>query len=131
VAAWYDEAGSLAEMNDAKALEVKRLQAARAVAWGRRCEAGDTIDLARLRLGPVDILSLPGELFIEYQLAAQRMRPDVLVCVAAYGDYGPGYIGTAEAYSQGGYETGLVSRASRVGPRSEAVLTKAIQELLE
>lgn len=131
VATWYDEASSLAEMNDPKVLEVNRLQAARAVAWGRRCEAGETIDLARLRLGPIDILSLPGELFVEYQLAAQRMRPDSLVCVAAYGDYGPGYIGTAAAYSEGGYETGLVSRASRVGPRSETILTKAIQELLE
>lgn len=130
VALWYDEQESLAEMKDTKIAEVKRLQAARAVAWGRRCEAGDTIDVGRLRIGPVDILHLPGELFIEYQLAAQQMRPDAFVCVAAYGDYGPGYIGTAEAYGQGGYETGLASRASRVGPRSEVVLLKAIDELL-
>ena len=74
---------------------------------------------------------MPGELFVEYQLAAQQLRPDSFVCVAAYGDYGPGYIGTAVAYNQGGYETGLESRASRVGPRAEAVLTKALHELLE
>ena len=51
------------------------------------------------------------------------MRPDATVCMAAYGDYGPGYIGTEIAYSQGGYETSYVSR---VAPEVEKVLTDAI-----
>jgi hypothetical protein len=76
----------------------------------------------------IDILHLRGELFVEYQLAAQKMRPDAFVCMAAYGDYGPGYIGTAIAYTQGGYET---SQVSRVSPRVEAVLMGAMQELLK
>jgi hypothetical protein len=91
-------------------------------------QTGHKISVARLRLGPVDILHLPGELFVEYQLAAQKLRPQSFVCVAAYGDYGPGYIGTAEAYPQGGYETSIVSRVS---PRAEAVLLHAMQELLQ
>lgn len=127
---WYDEATSLAELNDPKLPEVKRLQAARAIAWGRTRRAGQTIDVARLRIGAVDILHLPGELFVEYQLAAQKLRPQSFVCVAAYGDYGPGYIGTSEAYSQGGYETGATSKASRVAPQSETVLLTAIEQLL-
>ena len=49
---------------------------------------------------------MPGELFVEYQLFAQRLRPDLFVAMAAYGDYSPGYIGTRIAYTQGGYETG-------------------------
>ena len=61
---------------------------------------------------------MPGELFIEYQLAAEKMRPDATVCMAAYGDYGPGYIGTEIAYTQGGYETGPVSRVRARGGRS-------------
>jgi hypothetical protein len=48
--------------------------------------------------------------------------------MAAYGDYGPGYIGTSDSYPQGGYETGVVSR---VTPRAEAILMRAIQELLK
>jgi hypothetical protein len=32
---------------------------------------------------------MPGELFVEYQLAAKAMRPDLFVTMAAYGDYGP------------------------------------------
>jgi hypothetical protein len=71
---------------------------------------------------------MPGELFIEYQLAAQKLKPESFVCMAAYGDYGPGYIGTSEAYSQGGYETGIVSRVS---PRAEPILMEAVGELLE
>jgi hypothetical protein len=48
--------------------------------------------------------------------------------MAAYGDYGTGYIGTKIAYSQGGYETGIVSR---VGPEVEEVLTQAMKRLLQ
>lgn len=79
----------------------------------------------------IDLLQMPGELFIEYQLAAQKMRPDSFVCMAAYGDYGPGYIGTSDAYGQGGYETGFSIPVSRVSPRVEAVLVGAMQELLK
>ena len=71
---------------------------------------------------------MPGELFVEYQLAAQQMRPGQFVAMAAYGDYGPGYIGTAIAYTQGGYETGIVSR---VGPSVEKVLLDGMQSLLK
>ena len=56
------------------------------------------------------------------------MRPDLHVAMAAYGDYGPAYIGTAEAYEQGGYETS--PRASYVAPSVEKVLTDAMRKLL-
>ena len=55
------------------------------------------------------------------------MRPDALVCVAAYGEYGTGYIGPTAAYDQGGYEVGKVSR---VDPSVEPVMLAAIRELL-
>jgi hypothetical protein len=48
--------------------------------------------------------------------------------MAAYGDYGAGYIGTAIAYSQGGYETSPVSRTA---PEVEAVLMAAMRQLLQ
>jgi hypothetical protein len=131
IADWYDENEQLATLNDLNAAVLPRLRAARHIAWGRRVQAGHAISVGRLRLGPLDILHLPGELFVEYQLAAQKLRPDSFVCVAAYGDYGPGYIGTAEAYSQGGYETGLESRASRVSPRVEGILMNTIHTLMQ
>lgn len=117
----------LAVLHDDSQPRVQRIQAARGLAWLRRCRAGDRIQLSALRLGPVWLVHLPGELFVEYQLAARAMRPQDHVCVAAYGDYGPGYIGTAIAYQQGGYETGPVSR---VAPDVENVLLEALRDLL-
>jgi hypothetical protein len=128
VADWYDEQERLAILNDSNQELIPRLQAARAIAWARRTQAGHKISIARMRLGPIDILHLPGELFVEYQLAAQKLRPDAFVCLAAYGDYGTGYIGTSDAYAQGGYETSIVSRVS---PRTEQILMAAIRELLQ
>jgi hypothetical protein len=113
---------------DEKADLRSRLQGARGLAWALRCAAGEKIDITSLALGPIAILHMPGELFVEYQLAAQKMRPDSPVVMAAYGDYGPGYIGLAHSYTQGGYETGPVSR---VAPEVEGVLMAAMRELLK
>jgi hypothetical protein len=123
----YRVADLEASVADAKLKEPDRLRAARNLVWARRCAAGAKLDITCLHIGPAFVLHLPGELFIEYQLAAQKMRPDAPVMMAAYGDYGPGYIGTADAYSQGGYETGPVSR---VGPGVEEVLMRALRNLL-
>jgi hypothetical protein len=85
--------------------------------------------MACLKLGRARILHMPGELFVEYQLAAKAARPDLFVAMAAYGDYGPWYIGTAVAYEQGGYETQPDS--SNVAPEVEPVLLGAMRKLLE
>ncbi len=98
------------------------------LAWLQRCNAGHQIDVTCLRIGRARILHLPGELFVEYQLAAKAKRPDLFVAMAAYGDYGTWYIGTAVAYEQGGYET--TPPASNVGPGAEAELLRAISKLL-
>lgn len=99
------------------------------LAWVRRSASGRSIDVTCLQIGSTRMLHLPGELFVEYQLAAKAMRPDLHVFMAAYGDYGPGYIGTAAAYLEGGYETGVTS--SNVSPASEEILLTAMRELLE
>ena len=99
------------------------------LAWLRRSEGGHKIDVSCLKLGSARILHMPGELFVEYQLAAKAHRPDLFVAMAAYGDYGPWYIGTAIAYEQGGYET--APRSSNVSPEVEGILLGAIHKLLE
>jgi hypothetical protein len=48
--------------------------------------------------------------------------------MAAYGDYGPAYIGTTAAYSEGGYETS--ANASNVAPEVEPILMEAMKRLL-
>lgn len=105
-----------------------RQQAGRSLAWLLRCQAEHKIELSCLQLGPARVVHMPGELFVEYQLYAQQLRPGQPVLMAAYGDYGPGYIGTKIAYSQGGYETGSVSR---VAPEVEEPLQAGLRELLK
>jgi len=113
---------------DPQAPEGDRFSAASKLAFLLRMQAGTGIDLACLQLGNVFILHMPGELFVEYQLAAQAMKPNATVCMAAYGDYGTGYIGTKIAYAEGGYET--QPSASNVSPEVEAVLTDGLRVLL-
>ncbi len=124
-----DETKLLATLADDSAPADRRHWVARALVWLQRCQRGDTIDIGCLYLPGARVLHMPGELFVEYQLAAQKMRPDLFVAMAAYGDYAMGYIGTAISYEQGGYETS--ERASLVAPEVEQVLMKAMRQLLE
>ena len=102
--------------------------AATKLAWLERVEAGIPTDLSSLVMGPAQLLHLPAESFVAYQLAAKELQPDRTVGVAAYSDYGAAYICTEEAYDQGGYEAS--DRASNVAPGVEAVLMEAIRELM-
>ena len=99
------------------------------LAWALRCESGHKIDLSCLKVGDARILHMPGELFVEYQLAAKKLRPNLNVAMAAYGDYGPGYIGTEASYGQGGYETSAA--ASKVDPGVEKILMDGVKKLLD
>src|SRR5262249_12887177 len=45
------------------------------LAWVVRCKAGHAIDIACLHVGDCRVLHMPGELFVEYQLAAKKLRP--------------------------------------------------------
>ena len=98
---------------------------ARARFWLKRIDR--PIELTCLDFGQALVLHLPGEPFVEYQLKAQGLRSDVFVCVAGYGDGGPGYIPTAKAYLEGGYEPTV----ALAGPKSEEVLYKAMTKLLK
>lgn len=120
---------SLEQLEDAfKTPSPEAAEQATHLAWLRRCQNNDPINIACLTLGKARILHMPGELFVEYQLAAKAARPDLFVAMAAYGDYATGYIGTAAAYEEGGYETG--PEASLVDPQVENVLLGTIKELL-
>jgi len=108
-------------------LFLKNKNIAKELIWLQRCREGVKINLGCLSIRNARILYMPGELCVEYQLAAKAYRPDLFVTMAAYGDYSMGYICTAEAYEQGGYEAGP---ASLVAPETEEVLIIAIKKLL-
>ncbi len=119
----------LARLSDPQSDSTSKLVAADHLAWLRRTNEGHKVKVSSARIGNVWLLSLPGETFIEYQLAAQEMRPGEHVCTAGYEEYGPGYVCTEIAYSQGGYESS--ERASCVSPEVEKILLAAINDVLK
>jgi hypothetical protein len=64
-------------------------------------ERGRPITFPCLDLGAARIVLFPAESFVEYQLMAQRMRPDSFVMSIGYGECWPGYIPTDAAFQEG------------------------------
>lgn len=63
-------------------------------------------EIQGLRLGPMVLLGMAGEMFVRYQLdleAASPMQPTALV---GYANGCVGYVPTADEYGRGGYEVG-------------------------
>ena len=122
----FGEEESKKALADEKANAAKRNNAAYQLAWLKRKDTPIEVNCLDFG-GKVLNLFLPGEAFVEYQLAAQKVRPDAVVHVAAYGDDGPGYIPTAKAYLEGGYEPTV----ALAGPDSEDILLTAMRKLLK
>jgi hypothetical protein len=62
---------------------LEQLKSALNLAWLERLEQSQAISISSLSLGPVTLLHLPGECFIEYQLYAKELRPGDFIAVAA------------------------------------------------
>jgi hypothetical protein len=82
--------------------------------------------LALLELGGARVLHGMGELFVEYQLAAQALRPDEFVAFAGLGDPVHTYVPTAEAFAQGGYEVGVTRTTAEAEQRLKAAITRLL-----
>lgn len=122
----YDAEKILAQIADKTQAAVNRNRPAYIVSWIRRCEKKIPITLSALHINGVSLVHFPAESFIEYQLRAQQQTPDRFVACAAYGDGGPWYIPTKEAYPQGGYEVTV----AWCGPGIDEVLTEGIKKVL-
>jgi hypothetical protein len=112
-------------LENPKESQARRGNAAFQLSWLERIDR--PIDMTCLDFGEAMVVHLPGEPFVEYQLYAQAQRKDAFVCVAGYGDGGPGYIPTAKAYFEGGYETSV----ALTGPASESLLQAALAKILK
>lgn len=115
------------QINDRSRRVVHRNRPAFTLAWIRRCAQKIPITLSALHLNQISLIHLPAEPFVEYQLRTQVMQPNHFVATAGYGDGGPWYIPTAEAYFQGGYEVNVAFS----GPQVDGLLMKGIQALFE
>jgi hypothetical protein len=122
----WDADRILRQIADKSQPVVNRNRPAYTVAWIRRCERKVPIVLSALHVNDASLLHLPSECFIEYQLEAQLAAPHRFVACAAYGDGGPWYVPTEEAYPQGGYEVSVAWCA----PRVDQILSEGIGRLL-
>ncbi len=116
----------MAQITDPKESVVNRNRPAYAVAWARRAQNKIPLTLGGLHINEVTMLHLPSECFVEYQLRAQAQVPTRFVACAAYGDGGPWYVPTADAYPQGGYAPSVAWCSSAIDP----MLSTGIQSLL-
>lgn len=90
---------TVADLEQKLATEKNHFQqclAAMALSWRRRADAGQRIEIPVLDFHVAQLMILPGESYVEYQLAAQQARPDSFVCVAGYGEGATGYIPTEQ-----------------------------------
>jgi hypothetical protein len=101
--------------------------AAMGLIWRQRCERGQPVDVPVLDLGTAQLLLLPGESYVEFQLAAQQLRPDSFVWVAGYGEGGTGYVPTARQWQEKDHN---LNDWCWVHPGAEAKLLKAIKQAL-
>lgn len=110
-------------LENPNAAKAARGNAAFQLAWLDRIQR--PVHAASVDFGQVVWLSLPGEPFIEYQLLARQLGGDRFTMVSGYGDGGPGYIPTDEAFAQGGYEPTVALAAP-----SEPIMKRTIARLL-
>ncbi len=113
-------------LGDSTRPAAERTLAAFRLGWLQRAATGRPLSLARLRLDEVDVLHLPGEMFVEYQLHARALHPRRAVAVAAYGDDGAWYVPTQAELACGGYEASVAF----TGEDAEGLFTAAIARLL-
>ncbi len=101
--------------------------AAMGLSWRKRSAAGRPIEVPLIDFGAAQFLLLPGEVYVEYQLAAQKLRPDSFLLVAGYGDGATGYIPTEQHWAE---RDGNLSDWCWVAPGAEQAMMDALRRLL-
>jgi hypothetical protein len=102
--------------------------AALGLSWRRRADTGRTLTVPVLDFGIAQLLLMPGESYVEYQLLAQKMRPDAFVMTIGYGESATGYVPTDKALQEG--DTNLRDWCW-VGPGAEKAITTALEAALK
>ncbi len=104
-----------------------RAESAMGLAWYERVKTGHQIDLPCIDFGPAQLLLLPAESYVEFQLFAQSLKPNDFVMCLGYGECGPGYIPIERAWKE---RDSNLHDWTWVGPGSEEPMKKAIRSAL-
>jgi hypothetical protein len=101
--------------------------AALGLSWRMRLDEGRPVDLPCLDFGAAQLVQLPAESFVQYQLWAQELRPDSFVMALGYSECAPGYIPTAQDAAEG-YDDYYSWIAF---PECEAVIRRGLADVLQ
>lgn len=113
------------------------------IAWAERLLAlaqkgatGLTVpfEIQALRFNDFGLVALPGEVFVEYQLAIDQQAPYSQTTTVAYANGNVGYVPTAAAYPEGGYEVDYAIRFygdTMLKPECERIIVQTALELLK
>ncbi len=102
-------------------------QAAMGLSWRKRIASGQDIDVPLVDFGAAQLLLLPAEMYVEFQLYAQALRPKSFVMVVGYGECAPGYIPIERAWTE--HDENL-NDWSWIAPGMESRVKAAIREVL-
>jgi hypothetical protein len=102
--------------------------AALGLSWRKRADTGAKLDLPAVALGPARLLLLPGEAYVEYQLFAQKAKPDAFVMALGYGECAPGYVPTEKHWKE---NDGNLNDWCWVAPGAQKPLEEAIRAALK
>ena len=122
---YLDQSATLA---DAAQPYKSRMLAALGLTSRARDPRGHRFEIPALEFGDCTMVLLPGESFVEYQLLAQRLRPEAFVMAIGYGECSPGYIPTDRAFQED--FIALNGDWCWVSPEAEGLMTAALKTLL-
>lgn len=104
-----------------------RALAAMGLSSRRLHPTGHQIDVGVIDFGKAQIVLLPGESLVGYQLMAQKLRPEGFVMAIGYGECSPGYIPTDSASQEGYAES---QGWCWVAPEVESLMAAALRQAL-
>ncbi len=115
------------KLNDEKIPLGTRAQIALGLSSLKQHADGHHIDVPMIDFGVAQLVLLPAESFVAYQLFAQKQRPDSFVMTLGFGESAPGYIPTNQAYKEGFREEhGYVWNR----PGAEDIIQTALKKVL-
>lgn len=123
-----ENAESLLAANDPSDLRGDDRYAPAVVLLSRTRDKTHRAEIAALRLGPLALVAMPGEIFLELGQEVQANSPQNPTLTVNLTNGSMGYIPTAEAYDQGGYEASY--RSARYAPDTGHHWARAAGELL-
>jgi hypothetical protein len=112
---------------DTSAKPFDRNLAAMGLSWRARIAHKEPIAVIAVDFGKAQFLLMPAESFVQYQLSAQKARPDQFIITAGYGECAPGYIPTASATEEGFN----ADKWCWVAPGAEPRMIEAIRKALD